>query len=49
MNTLRTLALERLILVKHLKYLNDDNNRQFSKSSLRIFLETCVKFLSRLV
>ena len=24
MNTLRTLALERLILVKHLKYLNDD-------------------------
>ena len=49
MNTRRTSALERLIVVKHLKYLNDDNNRQFSKSSLRIFLESCVKSLLTLV
>ena len=45
MNTRRTSALEKLIVVKHLKYLNDDNNRQFSKSSLRTFLEICAKIL----
>ena len=48
-NTCRTSILERLISVKHLKYLNNDNNRQFTKSSMRNFWETCVKSWSVLV